>query len=93
MHGTLCLIQKRHARNREQSQQHHAALRAGLVRELACAALRHQADLGGADEAAGMPAGWLGDALLRPLLLCALKCALPALSQASSGSCRMRGRC
>ena len=57
-------------------------LRPGLMRELVCAALRHQADLGGADEAAGMPAGWLGDALLRPLLLCAVKCAWLAPSQA-----------
>ena len=56
------------------------------MRELACAALRHQADLGGVVEAAGMPAGWLGDALLRPLLLCALKCAPPALSQAAEAA-------
>ena len=74
------------ARATSHPQQCHAALRPGLVRELACAALRHQADAGGVDEAAGVPAGWLGDALLRPLLLCALKCARPAPWQATEAA-------
>ncbi|KAK9821617.1 hypothetical protein WJX81_008503 [Elliptochloris bilobata] len=46
----------------------------GLVRELACAALRYQAEADGAVEAGcGLSGGWLGDALLRPLLRCAVK--------------------
>ena len=63
------------------------SVRPGLMRELVCAALRHQADLGGMDEAAGMPAGWLSDALLRPLLLCAVKCASSAPSLAQKLLC------
>jgi len=49
------------------------APRAGLVRELVCAALRHSAGAAPADAPAGLHDGWLGDALLRPLLLCAVR--------------------
>jgi len=46
---------------------------ASAVRELVCAALRHSAGAEPADAPAGLHDGWLGDALLRPLLLCAVR--------------------
>jgi len=49
------------------------APRAGVVRELVCAALRHSAGAEPADAPAGLHDGRLGDALLRPLLLCAVR--------------------
>ncbi len=48
------------------------------MRGLACAALRYQTDAGSAGADGGLPGAWLGDALLRPLLLCAVKCAWAA---------------
>ena len=62
----------------------------GLMRELACAALRYQTDAGSAGADGSLSGAWLGDALLRPLLLCAVKCAWAAHACLCPAACLLR---